>query len=112
MLHSDLSRKFRESFEDEKFLFIVQKELSRLSDDVLQYANHGTPRIHNLIPNFIKSEDSLYHYYTSKNLMNDYQNLRKRIDFYVSQEEMPFLYPGRADDLRSDINRFLQKLAK
>lgn len=112
MPYTMLENKFRESFEEEKHRYLVQKELDNLVT-IVNYDASGISRFSHIIRNFLNSGEKLYHFYKSNDLLEEYQILRRTMDIYLSREgDYPVISPEERMGFLRSVGPFHMKLRK
>lgn len=96
MTHEMLERKFRENFEEEKYLTLLKYELKRLIHYALDMSRKLTMpngvSSHKTVANNVEiyskilfdSGEKLYNYYKENNLLNQYEEFVKIVSFWIA----------------------------
>lgn len=87
MSHKMLDTKFRESFEEEKYIYLIKEELNRIikycEDRIrrcqITYGNIAKFDFHPLSTVLLKSGEKLYNFYREKKILEDYSYFIDRL---------------------------------
>jgi len=116
MPYEMLQTKFREDFEEEKYLYLVKMELKQLWT-VLGYRSNPTYqyiKIENSVNYFFESSERLHHFYMINNLSEAYKDLRMQLITYIADEGtvQAITIHNPSQSLRAEINKFMRELGE
>jgi len=118
MSHEMLEKKFRECFEEEKYLSLVRNELKDLIDYIREKSENSdrneivSYKVSEGCKIFFKSGENLYNFYRENNILQDYYKLSKTLRLWCIDEGDVPKKPNHFSNLKTEVEKFYEKIQK
>lgn len=118
MTHEMLERKFRENFEEEKWIYLVKMDLKQLQKYIEPLRPGQLYTISPYVFYFNQSGDKLYNFLKEKEALEDYFKLKELVNRWLVGERNEQIEPNRSsfdtisvEHFKDSIKAFLNKIS-